>query len=37
VGSNKEFASFVSHSKVSLEPRHCHVRIFGDGTIAAAY
>jgi hypothetical protein len=37
VGSYKEFASFVSNSKVSLEPRHSHVRIFSDGTIAAAY
>jgi len=37
VGSYKEFASFVSNSKVSLEPRHSHVRIYSDGTIAAAY
>lgn len=36
-GSYKEFADFVSHSKVSLEPRHSHVRIHTDGTIAAAY
>ena len=37
VGSYKEFANFVSDSKVSLEPRHLHVKIFSDGTIAAAY
>jgi hypothetical protein len=37
VGSYKEFASFVSNSKVSLEPRHSHIRIYSDGTIAAAY
>src|ERR1700729_41394 len=37
VGSYKEFASFVSNSKASLEPRHSHVRIYSDGTIAAAY
>jgi hypothetical protein len=36
-GSYKEFASFVSNSKASLEPRHSHVRIYGDGSIAAAY
>jgi hypothetical protein len=37
VGNYKEFAKFVSNSKVSLEPRHSHVKIFSDGTIAAAY
>jgi hypothetical protein len=37
VGNYKEFVNFVSNSKVSLEPRHSHVRIFSDGTIAAAY
>jgi len=37
LGSYKEFATFVSNSKVSLEPRHSHVRIYTDGTIAAAY
>lgn len=37
VGSYKEFASFVSNSKVSLEPRHSRVRIYSDGTIATAY
>jgi hypothetical protein len=37
VGNYKEFANFVSNSKVSLEPRHSHVKIFSDGTIAAAY
>jgi hypothetical protein len=37
VGSYKEFADFVSTSKVSIEPRHSHVKILSDGTIAAAY
>jgi hypothetical protein len=37
VGSYKDFVNFVSNSKVSLEPRHSHVKIFSDGTIAAAY
>ena len=37
VGNYKEFVNFVSNSKVSLEPRHSHVKIFSDGTIAAAY
>ena len=37
VGSYKEFANFVSNSKVNLEPRHAHVKIFSDGTIAVAY
>lgn len=37
LGSYKEFANFVSNSKVSLEPRHSHVKIHSDGIIAAAY
>jgi hypothetical protein len=37
VGSYKDFANFVSNSKVSLDPRHSHVRIYTDGTIATAY
>jgi hypothetical protein len=37
VGTYKEFVNFVSKSKVSLEPRHSHVKIFSDGTIATAY
>jgi hypothetical protein len=37
VGSYKEFAGFVSNSKASLEPRHSHIRIQSDGTIATAY
>lgn len=37
VGSYKEFATFVSNAKVSLDPRHSHVRIYSDGTIATAY
>ena len=37
VGSYREFANFVAHSKVSIEPRHSHVNILSDGTIASAY
>jgi hypothetical protein len=37
LGSFKEFAGFVSTSKASLDPRHTHVRIQTDGTIASAY
>jgi hypothetical protein len=37
VGSYQEFAKFVSNSKVSLDPRHSHVRIFSDGTVGTAY
>jgi hypothetical protein len=37
VGSCKEFASFVSNSKASLDPRRSHVRIYSDGSIAVAY
>jgi hypothetical protein len=36
-GSYQDFAAFVSKSKVSLDPRHSHIQIFSDGTIAAAY
>ena len=37
LGSYKDFAEFVSNSKASLEPRHSHVRIQSDGTIASVY
>jgi hypothetical protein len=37
VGTYEEFVNFVSNSKVRLEPRHSHVKILSDGTIAAAY
>jgi hypothetical protein len=37
LGSYKDFAGFVSHSKDSLDPEHSHVRIQSDGTIATAY
>jgi hypothetical protein len=37
VGTYEEFVNFVLKSKVSLEPRHSHVKILSDGTIAAAY
>lgn len=37
VGSFKDFAAFVSSSKLSIDPRHSHLRIFSDGTIATAY
>lgn len=37
LGSYKDFANFVSNSKVSLDPRHSHVRIYTDGTIATAW
>jgi hypothetical protein len=37
VGSYKEFVDFVATSKVNIEPRHSHVKILSDGTIAAAY
>ena len=37
VGNYQEFVNFVSNSKVSIEPRHSHVKILSDGTIAAAY
>jgi hypothetical protein len=37
LGSYKDFADFVSRSKDRLDPRHSHVRIQSDGTIASAY
>ena len=37
LGSYKDFAGFVSHSKDSLDPQHTHVRIQSDGVIASAY
>jgi hypothetical protein len=37
LGGYKKFAEFVSTSKASLDPRHSHVRIQSDGTIAAVY
>lgn len=37
VGSYKSFAEFVSKSKDSLDPRHSHVKIYTDGTIATVY
>jgi hypothetical protein len=37
IGSYKEFAKFVSSSKVRLEPRHSNVRIHTDRTIASVY
>jgi len=32
-----QFAKFVSTSKASLDPRHSHVQIQSDGTIASVY
>jgi hypothetical protein len=37
IGSYKEFATFVSNSKATLDPRHSHLRIQSDGTIASVY
>ncbi|MFL6604906.1 MAG: nuclear transport factor 2 family protein [Steroidobacteraceae bacterium] len=37
LGSFKDFAGFVATSKASLDPRHSHIRIQTDGTIAAVY
>jgi hypothetical protein len=37
VGGYKKFAEFVSTSKASLDPRHSHVHIQSDGTIASVY
>ena len=37
LGGYKKFAEFVSTSKASLDPRHSHVRIQTDGTIASVY
>ena len=37
VSSYKDFAKFVSSSKMSLEPKHSNLQIHSDGTIAAAY
>jgi len=36
-GSPKDFAKFVSSSKLRLEPRHSNVRILTDRTIASVY
>jgi len=37
VGSYKDFAQFVTHSKSDLNPQHSHIRIQTDGTIASVY
>lgn len=37
VSNYKDFAKFVSSSKVSLEPKHSNLQIHSDGTIAAVY
>lgn len=37
VGSDKDFAKFVTESKASLDPRHSNIRIQSDGTIASVY
>jgi len=37
VGSYHDFARFVSGSKSALNPRHSHVRIQTDGSIASVY
>ena len=37
LGSYQRFAEFVSTSKATLDPRHSHVKIHTDGTIAAVY
>ena len=37
VGSYHDFAKFVSTTKSALNPKHSHIRIFTDGTIAAVY
>jgi ketosteroid isomerase-like protein len=37
VGSYQDFAKFVSTTKSALNPKHAHVRIQTDGTIASAY
>ncbi len=33
----KDFANFVSTTKQSLDPRHTHLVLHSDGTIASAY
>jgi hypothetical protein len=37
VSSYKDFAAFVSTTKNALEPKHSHVQIHTDGTIATVY
>src|SRR5580704_19413960 len=37
VGSFKDFAERVSHTKANFDPRHTHVQINSDGTIASVY
>ena len=37
VGSYQDFAKFVSTTKSDLNPKHSHIRIQTDGTIASAY
>jgi hypothetical protein len=37
VGSFKDFAELVSHAKANFDPRHAHVQINSDGTIASVY
>jgi hypothetical protein len=37
LGSYKAFAEFVASSKASLDPRHSHVQIRSDSTIASVY
>jgi ketosteroid isomerase-like protein len=37
VGSYQDFAKFVSTTKSQLNPRHTHIQIHTDGTIAAVY
>jgi hypothetical protein len=37
VSNYKDFAKFVSSSKVSLEPKHFNLQTHSDGTIAAVY
>jgi len=37
VGSYQDFAKFVTTTQSALNPKHSHVRIQTDGTIASAY
>jgi ketosteroid isomerase-like protein len=37
VGSYQDFAKFVSTTKSQLDPKHSHLQIHTDGTIASAY
>ena len=37
VSNYKDFAKFVSSTKMSLEPKHSNLQIHSDGTIAAVY